>query len=153
MILNLQKWMNKLLNKKLLQSYNKPSQKNSSKILNFRTAQKRSRRRNTCINFLATSDLSYLVNTADLFTGGNWKISTLIVIMKAQASLCLKSKTVTASVATLKLSGSQMIAVSGSVIVMQCCLTCLNNVNSLAQEMAKRYTAIVAEGLITVTMS
>ena len=153
MKLNLQKWINKLLNKKLLQSYNKPSQKNSSKILNFRTAQKRSRRRNTCINFLATSDLSYLVNTADLLTGGNWKISTLIVIMKAQASLCLKSKTVTASVATLKLSGSQMMTVSALMIVIRCCSTCLNNVTSLAQDMAKRYTAIVAVDLIMVTMS
>ena len=118
-----------------------------------RSAQQRSSRRNTCINCLATSDLSLFFSSVDLFTGGQPKISTVVAITKAQPSLCLKSKTVTASVATLKLSGSQMIAVSGSVIVMRCCLTCLNNVNSLAQEMAKRYTATVAEGLITATMS
>ena len=77
----------------------------------------------------------------DLFTGGNTKISTLVAITKAQASLCLKSKTVTASVATLKLSGSQMIAVSGSVIVMRCCLTSLANVTSSTNELVMRYSA------------
>ena len=102
-----------------------------------RSAQQRSSRGNTCINCLATSDLSLFFSSVDLSTGGTPKISTLVAITKAQASLCLKSKTVTASVATLKLSGSQLISVSSLVIVMRCCSTCLNNVTSLAQDMAK----------------
>ena len=118
-----------------------------------RSAQQRSSRRNTCINCLATSDLSLFFSSVDLFTGGNTKISTLVAITKAQASLCLKSKTVTASVATLKLSGSQMMTVSALVIVMRCCSTCLNNVTSLAQDMAKRYSAIVTVDLFMVAMS
>ena len=118
-----------------------------------RSAQQRSSRRNTCINCLATSDLSLFFSSVDLFTGGTPKISTLVAIKKAQASLCLKSKTVTASVATLKLSGSQMMTVSALVIVMRCCSTCLDNVTSLAQDMAKRYTAIVAVDLIMVKES
>jgi hypothetical protein len=117
-----------------------------------RSAQQRSSRGNTCINCLVTSDLSLFFSSVDLFTGGNTKISTLVAITKAQASLCLKSKTVTASVATLKLSGSQ-VGVSALVIVMRCCSTCLNNVTSLAQDMAKRYTAIVTVDLIMVAMS
>jgi hypothetical protein len=108
-----------------------------------RSAQQRSSRRNTCINCLATSDLSLFFSSVDLFTGGTPKISTLIVITKAQPSLCLKSKTVTASVATLKLSGSQFMAVSTLMIVMRCCSTSLDNVTSLTQEKAMRYTAIV----------
>jgi hypothetical protein len=119
-----------------------------------RSAQQRSSRGNTCINFLKTSDLSLFFSSVDLFTGGNTKISTLVAITKAQASLCLKSKTVTASVATLKLSGSQLVAtVSTLMIVIRCCSTCLNNVTSLAQDMAKRYAAIVAMDLIMVAMS
>ena len=101
-----------------------------------RSAQQRSSRRNTCINCLATSDLSLFFSSVDLFTGGTPKISTLVAITKAQPSLCLKSKTVTASVATLKLSGSQLIKVSSLVIVMRCCSTSLDNVTSLAQEKA-----------------
>ena len=116
-----------------------------------RSAQQRSSRRNTCINCLATSDLSLFFSSVDLFTGGAPKISTLVAITKAQPSLCLKSKTVTASVATLKLSGSQ--AVSTLVIVMRCCSTSLDNVTSLAQDMAKRYTAIVTLDLIMVMQS
>jgi hypothetical protein len=118
-----------------------------------RSAQQRSSRRNTCINCLATSDLSLFFSSVDLSTGGKPKISTLVAITKAQASLCLKSKTVTASVATLKLSGSQLSTVSALVIVMRCCSTCLNNVTSLAQDMAKRYAAIVTMELVMVTMS
>ena len=89
----------------------------------------------------------------DLSTGGTPKISTLVAITKAQASLCLKSKTVTASVATLKLSGSQMITVSTLMIVIRCCSTCLNNVTSLAQDKAERYSAIVTLDLIMVAVS
>ena len=119
-----------------------------------RSAQQRSSRRNTCINCLATSDLSLFFSSVDLFTGGTSKISTLIAITKAQPSLCLKSKTVTASVATLKLSGSQLITpVSTLVIVMRCCSTSLDNVTSLAQEKAKRYVTIVAMDLVMVTES
>ena len=103
-----------------------------------RSAQQRSSRRNTCINCLTTSDLSLFFSSVDLSMGGNTKISTLVAIRKAQPSLCLKSKTVTASVATLQLSGSQIIAVSGFIIVMRCCSTCLNNFTSLPQDMAKR---------------
>jgi hypothetical protein len=117
-----------------------------------RSAQQRSSRRNTCLNCLATSDLSLFFSSVDLFMGGTAKISTLVAITKAQPSLCLKSKTVTASAATLKLSGSQ-VAVSGLVIVMRCCSTSLDNVTSLPQEKAMRYGAIVAMDLFMVNMS
>ena len=118
-----------------------------------RSAQQRSSRRNTCVNCLATSDLSLFFSSVDLFTGGNTKISTLVAITKAQASLCLKSKTVTASVATLKLSGSQLVPVSTLVIVMRCCSTSLDNVTSLTQEKAMRYAAVMTLDLIMVTQS
>ena len=85
--------------------------------------------------------------TEDLIMGGNSLTSTQDVTTKDQQSLCLKSKTETASVASQLLSGHLLALVSMLVIATRCCLTCLSKGTSPTNEQAKRYTAVVAMDL------
>ena len=84
--------------------------------------------------------------------GGNSLTSTQDVTTKDQQSLCLKSKTETASVASQLLSGHLLTLISMLVIATRCCSTCLSKGTSPTNEQAKRYTAIVTVDLILVEM-
>jgi hypothetical protein len=88
--------------------------------------------------------------TEDLIMGGNSLTSTQDVTTKGQQSLCLKSKTETASVASQLLSGHLLTLVSMLVIATRCCLTCLSKGTSPTNEQAKRYSAEVTMDLILV---
>ena len=88
--------------------------------------------------------------TEDLIMGGNTLTSTQDVTTKDQQSLCLKSKTETASVASQLLSGHLLTMVSLLVIATRCCLTCLSKGTSPTNEQAKRYTAEVTMDLFFV---
>ena len=96
--------------------------------------------------------LMLLCYTEDLIMGGNTLTSTQDVTTKGQQSLCLKSKTETASVASQLLSGHLLTMVSLLVIATRCCLTCLSKGTSPTNEQAKRYTALVTVDLILVEM-
>jgi hypothetical protein len=86
--------------------------------------------------------------TEDLIMGGHTLTSTQDVTTKGQQSLCSRSKTETASVASQLLSGHLLILIiSMLVIATRCCLTCLSKGTSPTNEQAKRYTAVVAMDL------
>ena len=90
--------------------------------------------------------------TEDLIMGGNSLTSTQDVTTKDQQSLCLKSKTETASVASQLLSGHLLTLISMLVIATRCCLTCLSKGTSPTNEQAKRYAALVTVDLLLVEM-
>ena len=86
--------------------------------------------------------------TEDLIMGGTPLTFTQDVTTKDQQSLCLKSKTETASVASQLLSGHLLTGLKSMlVIATRCCLTCLSKGTSPTNEQAKRYTAVVAMDL------
>ena len=90
--------------------------------------------------------------TEDLIMGGTPLTFTQDVTTKDQQSLCLKSKTETASVASQLLSGHLLTLLSLLVIAMRCCLTCLSKGTSPTNEQAKRYTALDTMDLFFVEM-
>jgi hypothetical protein len=83
-------------------------------------APQRRRRRNTCRSCSAIRGLSHSCCSEARNTGGSSKTSTLGVITRGQLSPCSRSKEVTASEATAKLSGHLLLLVSLLVIVMRC---------------------------------
>jgi hypothetical protein len=93
-----------------------------------------------------------LCYTEDLIMGGNTLTSTQDVTTKGQQSLCLKSNTETASVASQLLSGHLLTLKSLLVIATRCCLTCLSKGTSPTNEQAKRYTAVDTGDLLLVEM-
>ena len=89
------------------------------------SALQRRRRSNSCLNFSATRDSLLICCIVDQSMGGSAQTSTVGVITRERQSPCLRSKTVTASAATPRLSGHLMTHLSMLVIVMRCCSTCL----------------------------
>ena len=90
--------------------------------------------------------------TEDLIMVGTALTSIHDVTTKAQQSLCSRSKTETASVASQLLSGHLLTLISMLVIATRCCLTCLSKGTSPTNEQAKRYTAEDTVDLILVEM-
>jgi hypothetical protein len=86
--------------------------------------------------------------------GGRGKTSTIGVITRGPLSPCSRSKEVSASEATPKLSGHLLLVmVVMLVIVMRCCSTSLANVTSPTNEQEMRYTAVVLGDLTSATRS
>jgi hypothetical protein len=109
------------------------------------------KRRNTYLNCSATRNSSRTCCIKAQSMGGMPKTFTHGAITRGQPSLCLRSKTVTASAASPKLSGNLLISLL--VIVMRCCSTCLANVTSPTKEKEKRYGATQVGDLVMVTQS
>ena len=107
-----------------------------------RCVQQRISRKNTCINYWATSDSSLLYSTEDLLMGGHRKIFILDVTTRVPLSLYSRSRMETALEDSLRLSGNLLLVVSLLLTVMQCCLTCLAAVTSQPNKQEGRYNAI-----------
>jgi hypothetical protein len=99
-------------------------------------------RRNTCRSCSATKYSSHTCCTEVQNTGGMPKTSTIGVITRGKLSHCSRSKEVTASEATPRLSGHLLLLFLSMLgIVMRCCSTSLANVTFPTNEQEKRYTA------------